>query len=117
MERLSLKVINFVISVRTRNVDITITGILEGHVAYTPETIPSPSSSPTHNAVLPSTSSPATSSREVTGKDFSTAAPTFPKSAQERMQSFQERKLQLIMNARKRYIDKHGLSALASNDC
>lgn len=114
---------NFV-SVRTKNVDVTITNILEGHVTYTPETIsttPPASTLPTNlvQSTKAGTSSPSTvtCNKEITGKDFNTAAPTFPKSAQERMQSFQERKLQLIMNARKRYMDKHGLSALASNDC
>nr|CAH7732972.1 unnamed protein product [Callosobruchus chinensis] len=38
-----------------------------------------------------------------------TAAASFPKSAAERTRSFQERKMQLIANARRRYIEKHNL--------
>lgn len=102
---------------RTKNVDVTITNILEGHVQYVPEQIPTPTLSQSPSPSFVSSAKPFVS-KEITGNDFCTAAPSFPKSAQERMQSFQERKLQLIMNARKRYMDKHGLNALASNlDC
>lgn len=44
------------------------------------------------------------------------AATTFGKSANERTLSFQERKKQLIENARKRYIEKHNLNMLAMNN-
>ncbi|KAK7070178.1 hypothetical protein SK128_003043 [Halocaridina rubra] len=40
---------------------------------------------------------------------LSTAAKSFGKSATERMTSFQARKEQLIQNARRKYIEKHGL--------
>ncbi|XP_066951618.1 lipid droplet-regulating VLDL assembly factor AUP1-like [Macrobrachium rosenbergii] len=40
---------------------------------------------------------------------LSTAAESFGKSAAERMTSFQARKEQLIQNARRKYIEKHGL--------
>jgi phage-related protein len=40
-----------------------------------------------------------------------TSAPTFARSAQERMLSFSERKVRLIENARQRYIEKHGLKS------
>lgn len=103
-----------IISARTKNVDITISNILEGHVSYTPEAAPEPSTSSVARVV----------SFEDTGirrwelgrkNSLCTAASSFPKSAQERMQSFQERKMQLILTARQRYIDKHGITALASN--
>lgn len=95
---------------KTRNVDSTITNILEGRVLFVPEQISSTSANPqpstsvaTATNVTPSTS---TSDREL----FNTAASTFAKSAQERNKSFQERKEQLIANARRRYIEKHNLN-------
>lgn len=106
----------FLFVARTKNVDLTISNILEGHVTYTPEATPVASTSSIQSSLnIPIASC---SKEDVCKKDtLCTAAATFPKSAQERMQSFQERKLQLIMNARKRYMDKHGISALASNNC
>ncbi|XP_072378485.1 lipid droplet-regulating VLDL assembly factor AUP1-like [Diabrotica undecimpunctata] len=93
----------------TRNVDITITNILEGRVLFTPE---QPSATTTS---LPSTSSISPSSN-VTGAStsgsktsFNTAASSFSRSASERSRSFQERKEQLIATARRRYIEKHNL--------
>ncbi|XP_056633168.1 lipid droplet-regulating VLDL assembly factor AUP1-like [Diorhabda sublineata] len=80
----------------TRNVDSTITNILEGRVHFTPE-----QSSSSNNQ--PSTSGSSNCS------SFSTAASSFPKSASERTKSFQERKEQLIATARRRYIEKHNL--------
>ena len=44
-----------------------------------------------------------------------TSAPSFPRSAQERMLSFNERKARLIENARQRYIEKHGLKNVGLN--
>ncbi|XP_026733523.1 ancient ubiquitous protein 1-like [Trichoplusia ni] len=85
----------------TRSVDVTITNFLEGVTPYTPEAAPRPS---------PSTSSPA--------PRYVVPVPTgsFPKSAKERQLSFQERKAQMIAEARKRYIEKHGLN-VALNNC
>lgn len=40
---------------------------------------------------------------------FNTSASTFAKSAPERNKSFKERKELLILNARRRYIEKHNL--------
>jgi hypothetical protein len=45
------------------------------------------------------------------GSHLDTSAPTFARSAQERMLSFSERKARLIENARQRYIEKHGLKS------
>jgi len=45
------------------------------------------------------------------GSHLDTSAPTFARSAQERMLSFSERKGRLIENARRRYIEKHGLKS------
>lgn len=47
---------------------------------------------------------------------LSTAAKAFGKSANERMTSFQTRKEQLIQNARRKYIEKHGLQ-LSDKSC
>ncbi|CAH1115374.1 unnamed protein product [Psylliodes chrysocephalus] len=95
----------------TRNVDSTITNILEGRLHFTPE---QPTTSNTINQ--PSTSSSLSSSSPATGAStyggktlFNTAASSFPKSASERSKSFQERKEQLIASARRRYIEKHNL--------
>nr|XP_049706481.1 lipid droplet-regulating VLDL assembly factor AUP1 [Helicoverpa armigera] len=84
---------------KTRSVDVTITNFLEGVTPYTPEDTTEP---------RPSTSKPR----------YVTPAPTgvFPKSAKERQLSFQERKAQMIAEAKKRYIEKNGLN-LALNNC
>ncbi|XP_059050766.1 lipid droplet-regulating VLDL assembly factor AUP1-like [Achroia grisella] len=77
----------------TGSVDVTITNFLEGVTTYEPE---------------PSTSAPAAPP----APRYVTPTPTgvFPKSAKERQLSFQERKAQMIAEARQRYIDKHGLN-------
>ncbi|XP_018325291.1 ancient ubiquitous protein 1 [Agrilus planipennis] len=101
--------------VKTRSVDLTVANILDGHVFYIPETQPASSSSMSPSAVkasssvnfLPS-SSPSTS-KETVVLSQSISPSSFGKSASDRMKSFQERKNQLIENARKRYIEKHGL--------
>lgn len=89
---------------RTRNVDNTITNILEGRVRFIPEQQP---------GVL-NAASTSGSSRPQTSKSSSSAAhlgiSNFPKSAQDRNKTFQERKEQLIANARRRYIEKHNLN-------
>lgn len=99
--------------------DITITNILEGHVVYTPE-IPQASTSTTSKSTIEkpsvsdnktSTNSPINVNRDI----LFTAASTFGKTAQERMLSYQERKQLLIENARKRYVEKHGLQDLMLN--
>jgi len=84
---------------RTRSVDLTISNILEGAVRYTP--LPQPHE---HRASTSSVSRPTSStsmSSEVSGP--------FPRSAQDRMMSFVERKARLIEDARRRYMEKHGL--------
>lgn len=112
--------------VRTRNVDQTITNILEGNVSYSPElpSTPTHSSSPL-TAPYPNDSSPSTSAsyttasvtllnnRVNTADPMCTAAQSFGKSAKERMLSFQERKELLIENARRRYLAKHGMKNVA----
>ncbi|XP_044754309.1 lipid droplet-regulating VLDL assembly factor AUP1-like [Coccinella septempunctata] len=97
---------------RTRNVDNTITNILEGRVTFRPET----PSSEGQRSQLPSTSSISSSNSNIviptvsaSSSSLNTAASSFSKSAQERSKSFQERKQQLIANARRRYIEKHNL--------
>ncbi|KAJ9598525.1 hypothetical protein L9F63_010796 [Diploptera punctata] len=105
---------------RTRSVDVTIANILEGVVTYTPQPVestplPSTSSVPeTVNIPSTSTSAPSTSS-STTNLCLDTSAPSFPRSAQERMLSFNERKARLIESARQRYIEKHGLKNVGLN--
>ncbi|CAK1586492.1 unnamed protein product [Parnassius mnemosyne] len=81
---------------RTRSVDVTITNFLEGIIPYSPEpqAAAEPLAGPSH------------------APKYVTPVPTgvFPKSAKERQLSFQERKEQMIAEARKRYIEKHGLN-------
>ncbi|KAG0716935.1 Ancient ubiquitous protein 1 [Chionoecetes opilio] len=131
--------------VHTQNVDLTITNFLEGNVPEpVPEPLPlsswshparlgshspdvrssSPSAppSPASSAELQSTvdlreASPHKisergSCEEVT---MNTAAKCFGKSAIERMVSFETRKAMLIENARRRYIEKHGLQGSGYN--
>lgn len=97
--------------------DITITNILEGHVAYTPEipqastsTMPQKPSSDVENK-----SNKCTATVTVPRDILCMAASSFGKTAQERMLSYQERKQLLIENARRRYIEKHGLHDLMLN--
>ncbi|XP_076034467.1 lipid droplet-regulating VLDL assembly factor AUP1-like [Oratosquilla oratoria] len=120
--------------VRTWNVDVTITNFLEGNV---PEPIPEPSyavastpAAPAHTVFQADTPQSSTSSSSITTSSptptvttvtptkstleqgsitLNMAAKTFCKSPAERMKSFQERKQQLIENARRKYIEKHDL--------
>lgn len=104
------------LTVKTKNVDHTITNILEGHVRYTPEPQrrkPNPAAGP---STASSSSAGSPSSSSASSASLVAAASTFGKSAQERTLSFQERKKQLIENARKRYIEKHNLNILAVNN-
>ncbi|CAG4950924.1 unnamed protein product [Colias eurytheme] len=83
---------------KTRSVDVTITNFLEGITPYTPEP-------PSASGIEPQ---PSTSQAQ---PKYVTPAPTgvFPKTAKERQMSYQERKAQMIAEARQRYIEKHGL--------
>ncbi|XP_028174837.1 ancient ubiquitous protein 1-like [Ostrinia furnacalis] len=74
----------------TRSVDVTITNFLEGVSPYTPEATPGPSA-----------------------PRYVTPAPTgvFSTNARDRQLSFQERKANMIAEARRKYIEKHGLDA------
>lgn len=76
---------------------MTITNFLEGITPYNP--LPEPVSEP-----QPSTSQapPKYINPTPTG--------TFPKTPKERQMSYQERKAQMIAEARQRYIEKHGLN-------
>ncbi|XP_035445048.2 lipid droplet-regulating VLDL assembly factor AUP1 [Spodoptera frugiperda] len=87
----------------TRSVDVTITNFLEGVTPYTPEPEP---------AAEPQASTSQAQPRYV----IPTPTGVFPKSAKERQLSFQERKAQMIAEARKRYIEKNGLN-VALNNC
>lgn len=104
--------------VRTRSVDVTISNILEGAVTYVPRMGSLQSVSPVNTMAQESTNIPSTSSTAhtaastVQGSCLDTSAPSFARSAQERMLSFSERKARLIENARQRYIEKHGLKSV-----
>ncbi|VVC94697.1 unnamed protein product [Leptidea sinapis] len=82
---------------KTRSVDVTITNFLEGFTQFTPE--PAPIIEP----------QPSTSQSQ---PKYITPVPTgvFPKTAKERQMSFQERKMQMIAEARKKYIERNGLN-------
>lgn len=98
--------------VRTRSVDITISNILEGHIPYVPISVTPPPVQQQPKVTVKSTPQASTiASSTAIGQSSSldTSAPTFAKSAQERTMSFHERKVRLIENARRRYIEKHGL--------
>lgn len=96
---------------KTKSVDLTIANFVEGLVKYIPEKNPIPV------AVTPNVSSERKSSLNVNqpSTSFDTSSKTFHKSAQERMMSFQERKLRLIQSARQRYIEKHALNLINSS--
>ncbi|XP_063233152.1 lipid droplet-regulating VLDL assembly factor AUP1-like [Bacillus rossius redtenbacheri] len=81
---------------RTQSVDATIANILDGVVPYTPLRTPR------------STPAPAASAAPV--PEGAGASSSFPRSAQDRMQSFQFRKARLIETARRKYIEKHNLT-------
>lgn len=55
-----------------------------------------------------------TSGSDERKSDLDTAATVFPKSAHDRMASFQERKARLIETARKRYLEKRALNVASS---
>lgn len=78
----------FCITVKTRNVDVTIANILDGIVTYTPEPNPQAQSSVTSSSGSPNSAK---------DKIFGTS-------------SFQEKKVKMIQEARERYIKKHGLT-------
>lgn len=85
----------------TGNISMTINRILEGNVLYIPE----PEISGESKSIQSSVSQ---TSRNTLSSQFpSTASKTFGKTPEERMLSYQERKRQLISNARRRYLQKH----------
>lgn len=102
--------------VLTKDIDLTITNILEGRVVFSPEepaieadrasspVCPCCASSP-HKPRVQNTSTSSNSSSS------SVSAGTFPKKPQDRQRSFEERKKELLENARLRYIKKQGLSS------
>lgn len=87
---------------RTRCVDLTISNILEGSVRY----VPIPQEEQRTGSVASSGVMRPSGSHTSSSQD---SAPSFPKSAQDRMLSFVERKTKLIEEARRRYMEKHGL--------
>ncbi|CAG2067326.1 unnamed protein product, partial [Timema podura] len=104
--------------VRSHSTDITISNILEGLVSYTPLTVPqtAPDTSSNGAASTSGTSTSSQASSYTQNACLDTSAASFPRSAQERMMSFHERKARLIENARQKYIEKHQLK-LAEFNC
>ncbi|XP_071442000.1 lipid droplet-regulating VLDL assembly factor AUP1-like isoform X2 [Hetaerina americana] len=104
--------------VRTRSVDVTIANILEGQVAFQPEPA-TPAAPPVATKLgtkfSPTCSTPSTPSTSPLSSSLDTSAPSFPKTANERMLSFQQRKDRLIENARRKYIEKNGLKIAGFN--
>ncbi|KAG8232398.1 hypothetical protein J437_LFUL016176 [Ladona fulva] len=105
---------------RSRSVDVTIANILEGQVAFQAEPIQTAASTsvPLWKPEKPFSSTPGSSPSSSTtslSSSLDTSAPTFPKTASERMLSFQQRKDRLIENARRRYIEKNGLKIAGYN--
>lgn len=98
---LHLTGINFNFAEITKSVDVTITNFLEGLIPYTPDIEIKPEPQPSTSQTKPKYVTPVP-----TG--------TFPKSAKERQLSFQEKKAQMIAEARQRYIEKHGLNVAAN---
>ncbi|XP_064603178.1 lipid droplet-regulating VLDL assembly factor AUP1-like isoform X2 [Liolophura sinensis] len=77
---------------KTRNVDVTITNLVEGKVEYT--SIEPGQSSETKNSALTQTRF---------------AADKFGKSSNERQMSFQDRKKAMLETARRKFLEKHAL--------
>lgn len=85
---------------RTWDVDLTITNILEGLVPFVPEG-----------------QGPAVSSRSQRNTiDQVPAASSSTKTPQNGSLTFQERKAKMIEDARRKYIEKHGLQLLTTSD-
>ncbi|XP_037092681.1 lipid droplet-regulating VLDL assembly factor AUP1-like [Pollicipes pollicipes] len=96
---------------RTRSVDQTIANLLEGVVRYVPEPPP-----PTAPAVPPSAAPPpAAAPIGPGGTDLRTGADEFARTSAGRQLSFEERKRRLFENARRRYIEQHGLKVPGYN--
>ncbi|XP_013134495.1 PREDICTED: ancient ubiquitous protein 1-like [Papilio polytes] len=94
---------------RTRSVDVTITNFLEGITPYTPETPPP--------AAVPAAAPEPRPGPSREPPKYVVPPPTgvFPKTARERQLSFQERKVQMIAEARNKYIQKHGVDLAANS--
>lgn len=83
----------------TRDVDLTITNILEGRISFTPETSSGGTANKATSSASPSTSTP----KPIHAQSFS-------KSPKDRALSLDERKQALRENARRRYLAKHSSS-------
>ncbi|XP_028967362.1 ancient ubiquitous protein 1 homolog [Galendromus occidentalis] len=92
----------------TNSVDSTISRIIDGVVSYIPEKRPT-----VEARGEPSNQTMPIQELLKTAKDvqvtFNTSASSFGSTAQERFQSYHERKTRLIENARMKYIQKHGI--------
>lgn len=91
----------------TKDIDLTITNILEGRVTFTAEESAveaDRASSPCFNSVS------RQSLVQSTQKSNVNSPVTFPKNPQDRQRTFEERKKELLDTARQRYITKHGPS-------
>lgn len=100
--------------VRTKNVNTTISNILEGVVTYIPEAEPSAEGCANPQANTSSNGKSEEDCATASGipdfySNLCVAASSFGRTANERMLSYSERKQRLIDNARRQYIQKHGL--------
>lgn len=100
--------------VLTKDIDLTITNILEGRVAFSPEEPAieaDRASSPVCPCCASSPHKPRVQNTSTSSNSSSSSTSAFSKKPQDRQRSFEERKKELIENARLRYIKKHGLSS------
>lgn len=93
----------------TTNVDETISRLLEGSVPYVPEAPPKPTPTPDSKSASNTSSNNSFVSTE-SSKLFYCGSSTFGKNATERTKSYQERKEALIQTARRRYLERKGLT-------
>lgn len=99
---------------KTRDADVTMTNILEGTIAFAEEQAVTPhAASSTAAGAEPSASSqPAAAGSPPQPPKAWHAAETFGRCGKDRHQSLAERKQMLLEGARRRYIEKHGLTHL-----
>ncbi|KAF0302026.1 Ancient ubiquitous protein 1 [Amphibalanus amphitrite] len=96
---------------RTRSVDQTIANLLEGVVRYVPEPAAAAAAGPAAGAAA----GPAGAPLRPGATDLHTGADTFSRTSAGRQLSFEERKRRLLENARRRYIERHGLKVPGYN--
>lgn len=89
--------------------------LIEGLVPFIPETLPVATA--TGASCLAALESRASSSSAVVSAQMHISASCFGKSANERGLSLEERKRRLLVEARRRYCDKHGITNIDIPSC